>query len=309
MKITFGIVNYNRLFYLKSCAESLMASVEDYHDDIQFICVDDNSVEPGTKEYLEHLKTKNWLIINQEDRRNNEKSSIHGNVEHIDPWAEAVNLIYENATGDLIAPLQGDMQFIRKNWLEDYVQLYKNNSDVFAAMFDAQRRIRLERSSFDNKKNAGKNTFAVESNRRIPGAGDCFYDKQTLKAIGGWHPGKKTNAEDLFRGMIERKYGEKKKVYVPWLPVAVAIYTDPRGTNGRVRGNRRYGDYWQAKDDFYYQWLDEKTVKINTNRPSSIEEVTKPNGDWLLPIDEYGNWKKRPVDTNSHNPNDYETIF
>ena len=44
MKVTFGIINYNRLFYLKSCAESLMQSVEDYDGEVEFICIDDNSI-------------------------------------------------------------------------------------------------------------------------------------------------------------------------------------------------------------------------------------------------------------------------
>ena len=36
MKVSFGIINYNRLFYLKSCAESLMESVKGY-DNVEFI--------------------------------------------------------------------------------------------------------------------------------------------------------------------------------------------------------------------------------------------------------------------------------
>ena len=72
MKVTFGINNYNRLFYLRSCAESLMESVSDY-DDVEFICVDDNSEEPGTQEYLGLLREKGWKVINQQDYRSGEK--------------------------------------------------------------------------------------------------------------------------------------------------------------------------------------------------------------------------------------------
>ena len=64
MKVSFGIINYNRLFYLKSCAESLMASVEDYKN-VEFICIDDNSKEPGTQEYLNSLSDRGWKVINQ----------------------------------------------------------------------------------------------------------------------------------------------------------------------------------------------------------------------------------------------------
>ena len=73
MKITFGIINYNRLYYLKSCAESLMESIKDYDGELEFICIDDNSREKGTQEYLQTLKERGWKIINQEDERDKQK--------------------------------------------------------------------------------------------------------------------------------------------------------------------------------------------------------------------------------------------
>ena len=38
----------------------------------------------------------------------------------------------------------------------------------------------------------------------------------------------------------------------PQIPVSAGIFTDSRGTNARVRGNKRYGDYWRPKDSFKY---------------------------------------------------------
>ena len=83
-----------------------------------------------------------------------------------------------------------------------------------------------------------------------------------------------------------------------WIPPAVLIATDPRGTNARVRNGRRYGMYWEAKsDNLYYKWFDDSSLRLNPewysrHFPMSIEEVTLPNGDWDLPIDSMGNWKK-----------------
>ena len=105
MKISFGIINYNRLFYLKSCAESLMESVEDYDGELEFICIDDNSKEPGTQEYLQTLKDRGWTVINQEEHRQAEKQSI-GEVKHvIDEFSAALNLFHQTATGEYIVPL------------------------------------------------------------------------------------------------------------------------------------------------------------------------------------------------------------
>ena len=83
MKVSFGIINYNRLFYLKSCAESLMESVKDYPD-VEFICIDDNSREPGTQEYLQSLKDRGWIVVNQENYRKLTKKSIHAIKDVID---------------------------------------------------------------------------------------------------------------------------------------------------------------------------------------------------------------------------------
>tara|TARA_R100000008_G_C3559161_1_gene155055 strand:+ start:76 stop:1008 length:933 start_codon:yes stop_codon:yes gene_type:complete len=295
MKISFGVINYNRLFYLKSCAESLMESVKDYDGEVEFICIDDNSKEKGTKEYLQILKDRGWTVINQEDVRTSEKKDIGVVKDVIDEFSSALNIFLETATGEYIAPLQGDMQFVRKGWLDDYVNLFKSRDDVFAVALDAQRRVRLEGSHFTKHTKHGNNIFAVNIGKIISGAGDCFYNRMDVKSMGGWHVGTDINAEDLFTHTAKETFPQKH-IYVPWIPPSVVIFTDPRGTNGRVRGNKRYGLYWEAlKDNLYYKWVDANEKKINKSRPLSIEDLVAANGEWELPIDENGNWKKNPI--------------
>jgi len=297
MKVSFGIINYNRLFYLKSCAESLMESVGDYSD-VEFICIDDNSKEDGTKEYLQTLKDRGWTVINQENHRQSSKQDIGAIKQVIDEFSAALNLFNETATGDLIVPLQGDMQFVRKDWIDDYVELFEESEDVFAVMLDAQRRIRLNASNYTDKRTSSNNSFAVHLGRAIPGSGDCMYRKEDVDHIGGWHTGESDNAEDIFTNMVDAVFYGKKKVFVPWKPVSIGIFTDPRGTNGRVRGNKRYGVYWEAlKDNLYYDWIPEEKFSEASllHRPLSIEELAAAHGNWSLPIDSFGNWKKNPI--------------
>ena len=296
MKVSFGIVNYNRLFYLKSCAETLMESVKDYDGEIEFICIDDNSKEPGTQEYLQTLADRGWAVINQEDHRQKAKKDIGEIQDVIDEFSAALNLFFETSTGEIIAPLQGDMQFIRKGWLQEYISLFEEREDVFAAMFDAQRKVRLDHRSYDKVVVGDGATFAVQAGRIIPGAGDCFYRREYVDKIGAWHIDQESNAEDIFSVMADQVFYGSKKVYVPWFPVSIAIYTDPRGTMGRVRGNVRYGLYWEAlTDNRYYEWVKQNDFKFLNERPLSIEEVASPNGDWEMPVDENGNWKKNPI--------------
>jgi len=310
MKISFGIINYNRLYYLKSCAESLMRSVEGYGGDLEFICIDDNSKEEGTQEYLQTLKDRGWNVINQEDVRAQPKQEI-GEIKHvIDEFSAALNLFHKTATGDYIVPLQGDMQFIRKGWLTEYTTFLESRDDVFALMLDAQRKVRLVNRRYE-KISVEDSFFAVQKGRIIPGAGDCFYNKEYLDLIGGWQIGQEKNAEDSLTEMAFNMFSGRKKVYIPWIPVSIAIYTDPRGTNGRVRGNIRYGLYWEAlKNDLYYQWVKKEDFVLHGDRPLSIEELAKANGDWELPLDEGGNWKKNPINWPLETKDvPYEVIF
>ena len=123
--------------------------------------------------------------------------------------------------------------------------------------------------------------------------------------MGGWKIGENDNAEDLFTVMGNAYFSGRKKVFVPWFPVSIAIFTDPRGTQGRVRGNIRYGLYWEAKDNLYYQWIDKKDFTFHNDRPFSIEELAIANGNWDLPIDANGCWKKNPINW----PVETENVF
>ena len=85
-----------------------------------------------------------------------------------------------------------------------YVNLFNERDDVFAIMFDAQRRVRLENSRF-KKIEIGNDIFAVEEGRGIPGAGDCLYSREVLNAVGGWHVGLQNNAEEIFTEIFTEK--------------------------------------------------------------------------------------------------------
>ena len=268
----------------------------------ELICIDDDSQESGTKEYLSSLKEKGWRIINQEDHRQNPKEESTDNVQHISSFSEALNLIYSESSGDLIIPLQGDMQFIRNGWIGEVINLFENFDNVGTLVLDAQRRIRLENScSFEVEHSNGFDYFIDTQNPIINGAGDTVYSRKLLDAIGGWTISSTTNAEDNFTSKVHQRFGASMLKYSLKVPASAAIYTDPRGTNARIRGSKRYGSYWAAPDDLYYQYTCPSSYGAVLNRPYSIEEVVKANGDWELPIDEDGSWKKNPIDVTSSN--------
>lgn len=316
-KVTFGITNCNRLYYLKSCLESLIDCTSDYPNK-EIIVVDNASVEPGTKEYLLEKEKQGIKVYRQEKR---------------DPkneFAKSLNLIYENSTGDYVGLLQGDMQFVVKGkWLEsyvDYCEKYKEN--VGCLIFDAQRSVRINQNAgkyavFDKSDMTNEYPFFVDLSRPpVQGAGDALYPKSILERVYPWHTKNESHEGglDSETAMLKkvsemRSQGELGNVFtgMPKIPVAVAICTDQRGTMGRVRGNKRYGDYWEAKrDNCYYEIFKYENLINDQNKngglPLSIEMLAK-GIDWNPPIDENGNWKKNPIRVDEATEKDYIILY
>ena len=306
MKITIGIVNFNRLYYLKSCIKSLMDSINNFND-IELICIDDGSIESGTKEYLLSIEKLGWKVIHQEERRKT-NSKIEGvdNRCHISPFSEALNIIYKESSGDIIIPLQGDGQFIRKNWLTEIIKLVENKNDIACIVFDAQRKKRLENNKFKKIKIKNSNYYYQVGGNNVPGAGECVYIRKVLDLVNGWTINSGINSESNFSKKVKHKFPEGKR-YSLNLPASIAIYNE-EGTNSRIRGNRRFGSYFKGEDDLYYKFINkEKLIKPPRYRPYSIEEIAQANGNWKLPLSKDGNWIKNPIEINDNTP--YELII
>ena len=308
-KVSFGMVNCNRLFYLKSCLESLLECTQDYPNK-EIIIVDNASAEKGTKEYLDSIKDENIKIhITKERDPSNE-------------YARGLNTIYELSDGDYIIPLEGDLQFIVKNgWLKEYVDFFENNKESTGSIsLDAQRTIRLNNGRYLFPKNQSKYKFIYNlANHPISGAGDAVYSREILDKMYPWvtenssHEGG-GDCETKMLAKINKILGDKRSstfLAVPIFPVCTAIYTDPRGTNARIRGNKGYGEYWPPKESFKYYEIHEyeDALKLISDRdvPLGIESVANPIG-WDKPLDNQGNWLKNPIRPENCTEDDYEVI-
>ena len=305
-KVTFGIVNCNRLHYLKSCVESLIFCTDDYPNK-EIIIIDNASLEEGTKEYLQEKEKQGIKIIRQSRR------------DPANEFAKALNMLYRESTGEFIALLQGDSQFILKNkWLEKYIKLFLANSDnIGCIMFDAQRRVTNESHQYSNVLKIDDFYFVADGNRSpASGAGDVLYRRSVLELLYPWeefnysHEGGQDSETKMLK-KINSIVKDRKLAWftiMPIFPVSVGIYTDKRGTNARIRGNNRYGDYWPPKKDFrYYHVINyEKIAKKIENLiiPVSIEDVAV-GVDFEVFKDASGNWLKNPIDPNNANPEDF----
>jgi len=312
-RVTFGIVNCNRLHYLRSCVESLVLCTQDYKNK-EIIIVDNASVEEGTEQYLKEKELQGLTIFRQKKR------------DPSNEFAMALNLICEKSTGDFVCPLQGDLQFtLSSGWLTDYVKFYeKYKPAIGCIMLDAQRRItHAGHSPFGVIDGEDSKKFLFDTKRSpVCAAGDVMFSRDVIDKIYPWetvnenHEGgldSETKMLKKVHGILSDDSKTKWFTVVPMMPPAVAIYTDARGTNARVRKNKRYGDYWPAKvNDFYYHvWNREDLLGLwdeEDGRPLPIEVVAKPLG-WPAPIDEHGNWMKNPIRPETASDDDYVILY
>lgn len=311
MKVSFGIVNCNRLHYLRSCVESLLICTDDYPNK-EIIVIDNASIEPGTKEYLEELTSRGVKVHKTEVRNPTNEYAI------------ALNKIVELSTGEIICPLSGDLQFVvQGGWVKQYVELMSKLPNVGSIMLDSQRRITNEREVRVDCVNIGTLKFWKNLSRPpIATSGNSFYRKNVLLELGPWSEDNKNHegSGDSETKMLQRvmnvveKQTTKWCQYQPNVPMTVMIYTDPRGTNARIRGDKIYGKYYAANGSppLYYKIrtledLDLEFSLKNKQNPIEIEKMAVGNG-WNIFLDSQGNWKKNPVRVENCSDDDWVFI-
>ena len=84
-KVTVGIISCNRLEYLRATLESAKECID--YPNLEFIVVDNASVEPGLVDYLKGIDWIDRLILNKERSPQTEHTT-------------AMNSIIEYATGE-----------------------------------------------------------------------------------------------------------------------------------------------------------------------------------------------------------------
>lgn len=305
--ITVSWINCNRLYYLKSCVESFLECTKDYEEK-ELIIIDNASIEPGTEEYLKEKESQGFKVLRQTERDPNNE------------FAKALNLTCEEANGEFIIPLQADMQFIIKGgWLKKYVDFYsQNRTSIGCLSFDAQRKITIKNNKYTSSVGNEFRFFPVTNTPPILGAGDCMYSKEIIDLVYPWegrgnmsHEGGQ-DSETKMLMKVQRLMQERNLTIVscaPAVPPAIAIYTDRRGTMARVRANRRYGEYWEAKrDNQYYEYIDfEEALELNREgleSPIGIEFMAEPVGFEKM-LDDEGNWLKNPIRVETAKPEDW----
>jgi hypothetical protein len=308
--ITIGVVSCNRFYYLRALLESAKLCVT--YPNVQWIVVDNASVEPGLVDYLKTQTFIDSLILREERSPKSEHP-------------EALNIITEQAKGEYIIILSDDVQFIRKNWEWDIINILNKYQEVTSVSLSALRKVTLERYfkgiTYERFKHIAydiKHRRVVRAQRSfktdkgeifrsfgymrepIDGVGMLIASRTFLwKELGPW----KTNAAasdsiDSSAGgeadMLKRAIAYKVKGHMvtPIEPVIATIVTDSEGLNARVRNNTRFGKYLPPHGNLYYEINDK--LETHTDFPFSFESAVAPI-KFELPLDKAGNLIKGSV--------------
>ena len=305
-KVTLGIVSCNRLHYLKALIESALYCIE--YDNLEWIIVDNASVESGLNEYVEGLSFVQRKMFRSDRNPASE-------------FAEGLNYIIEESSAEYVLLLSDDIQFIVKGaWMHDLVECAQTFSNLGTVDIDALRRQTCGRY-FSTRSNLWDkwlrpkkwNRYRVSSGTEFLGYGEqkdgvagagilTFARKATWQRLGPWEANSSQTVGDSTAGAEDemltryRHSGMQLERFVMRMPVAATLITDERGTMARIRGNRRYGSYWgPPRDKFYYDIVGQGDLENYPygSGPIAFEDIVNPRG-FDLPLDEFGNVLKNP---------------
>jgi hypothetical protein len=312
-KVTFGLLSWNRLHYLRATLESAFECIE--YPDMEWIVSDNESEEPGLKEYLQ------------------QREGIHTLIRKKQTHADAMNELVSMASGKYLFIWPEDVQFVVKgDWLKDVIEVLESNPDIGSVGLDAVRKMTIHgyfHPSWRNRLNWARRDLKCFGKIRKPrkmvssrgfalqslgGAtpGVCGSGIPTLtrteiwKEMGGWTTRKdgqirlidsSLGAED---NMVAAFYRSKKPLQMAMLyqPVAADITTDATGCKAKVRGPYRFGDYMPAPEGpFYYRIRSLSTLKEAARTlPLSFFDVAEPVG-FYVPKDKNGDRLKSSINT------------
>lgn len=317
-RVSLGFISCERAHYLRATLASARECID--YPDLEWIVVDDDSEEPGLKEFLLGC---DWI-----------QHKVFKRQTH----AEAMNQLVAMATGEYILIWPEDMQFITRGpWLKDLIAILQDNPDIGGVCLDAQRLCTLERifrpgwRDWLLRYRAELRRFGWKKMRRqrkitgpggftlwtygacgdgVVGSGIPSLMRTALwRELGPWRVAKpdasiidsSLGAED---DMIDRvrKTGLRLQMAIPQVPLAADILNDEIGCKAKVRKGIRYGNYTPPPGGGAYYYAirpyEERRRTAPARRPLSFSECVEPLG-FTIPKDARGDRLKAAFNEHS----------
>jgi glycosyltransferase involved in cell wall biosynthesis len=304
--LSIAVLSWNRLHYLRATLESARRCIR--HPRIEWIVSDNESIEPGLRDYVEGLGwvQHKWF-----------KTQSH---------AAAMNEIVERASGDYLIIWPEDVQFVVEgDWMLPLLETLEQNPWVGSVGMNFLRRKTLRRLlGPPGPSDAGPILGELKRGRlrasrtlpglrtfgwRLPGVIGSGIPSLTRRsawqALGPWKISdpSQSNIIDSSLGaedyMIARFQASGQAWHQATLtkPVAADIINDDLGCKAKIRKGKRYGRYTPpASGDFYYEIRRDADLPAEENGlPLSFENHVRPIG-FNLPLDANGDMLKTSID-------------
>jgi hypothetical protein len=315
--LTVAVLSWNRLHYLRATLESARRCIR--LPGIEWIVSDNNSVEPGLRDYVEGLDwvQHKWF-----------RTQTH---------AEAMNEIVARATGEFLIIWPEDVQFVGEgDWMGPLLDTLRRHPEIGSVGLNFLRRKTLRRLLGppgpadlgpilgDLRRGRLRVPRRVDGLRtfgwRLPGVIASGIPSLTRRAawqtLGPWKisdPGQKNlidsslGAEDF---MIARFQASGQAWHQATLlrPVAADIINDELGCKAKIRRGQRYGRYTPPVDGpFYYTIRPEADLPPDDGGyPLAFEDHVHPIG-FTLPLDAHGDLRKASLNESVVRPLEAET--
>ncbi len=311
-RITVAFLSWNRLHYLRATVESARRCIR--YPDIEWILSDNESREPGIRDYIESLDwvQNKWF-----------REQTH---------ASAMNEIVARATGKYVLIWPDDVQFVVEgDWMQRLVETLEANPWIGSTGLNFLRRKTYRRllgpprvdEAVSLAAEAARRKSAFRIPRKVPGPlplRTCGWRVPGVvpsgipsltplacwKALGPWRTrdANQSNLVDSSLGaeddMIERfqNSGFNWQQALLMQPVAADIINDDVGCKAKIRQGKRHGRYTPPESGpFYYHILPESGLSPDDEGyPLCFEKTVQPNG-FQLPCDSEGNLLKTSLNS------------
>lgn len=294
------------MHYLKATLLSARECIQ--YPNLQWIVSDNNSNEPGLREWVEE---QDWI-----------DTKIFKTQSH----AEAMNEMMDLTEGEYVMIWPEDVQFtLRGEWMQDMVAMLDQHREIGSLCMDYARAVTLRKIRrpplLENKDRFIDEIWRYRQQFRksrtvvspggmkymtlgwtksgVTGSGIPSLTRTELwRELGPWRVTGTRQSVGLIDSslgaeddMVQRFYASKRPIQaaMPWVPVCADIVTDPLGCKAKVRGNFRYGVYMPPQQgEYYYKIRDwEEFRTYDGEYPMNFTEGVETIG-YTMPVDEHG---------------------
>jgi Glycosyl transferase family 2 len=311
-RITVAFLSWNRLHYFRAALESARRCIR--YPDIEWIISDNESREPGLREYIESLDwvPNKWF-----------REQTH---------AAAMNEIVARATGRYLVLWPDDVQFVVEgDWMVRLIETLESHPWIGSAGLNFLRRKTYRRLVGPPRSDevvsiaaeAVRRKLAFRIPRRISGPQGLVTCGWRLpgvvasgipsltplacwKALGPWRTRDATqsNIVDSSLGAEDDMIARFQNGGFNWqqalmmTPVAADIINDETGCKAKIRQGKRHGVYTPPVDGpFYYEILQQPALPGSEGvYPHAFEDTVRPIG-FQLPRDHRGNLLKSSLNS------------